>query len=98
MLKSSLPPLKIKFSPDFGMDLTRNEYLVITNLRDGWSVFKYGARRAYRSFKTRAEAVRFGRELAKKHHGELVIHREDASVLSCVSYGDDAARSRKRAR
>lgn len=86
MLKQTQLPREVEFPPDFGRNVVRNEYHVISNMRFGWSVNKYGARRSYRSFDTKAEALRCARAIARKHRADLVIHRENASVERVCSF------------
>lgn len=97
MLTKSKRPLEIKPPGGYGDDAARNAYHVISNLRDGWSVLKHGARRAFRSFETRGEAVRFGHAIARKHCSKLVIHHEDSTIFALVFYGRNANGARKKA-
>jgi hypothetical protein len=56
-------------------------------LYGGWTVFRSGARRATRNFKTQKEAVALGRAIAKKNKATLVVHDEDGSVRKVTEYG-----------
>lgn len=67
---------------------------VIPNAQGGWSVRKSGATRATRVFDTRQEAESFARNLAKKEHGELYIHRRDGTIRQRDSYGKDSSPSK----
>ena len=52
----------------------------------GWSVRRHGAHRATRIFATKAEAVAFARNLAKKAGSELYIHGRDGMITDTDSY------------
>jgi hypothetical protein len=58
--------------------------------KDGsWAVRKEGASRATKVFGTQGEAVKFARDVAKKHCGELYVHRADGTIRDRKSYGND---------
>lgn len=59
---------------------------VTPNLSGGWLVRKRGSSRASRNFDTQAEAVSYGRALAKKEGTELYIHGRDGSIKNKTSY------------
>ena len=59
---------------------------VIANLKGGWSVRQYGAARATRVFATQEDAVKFGRNLAKKEGTEFYVHRAHGTVRRKDSY------------
>jgi hypothetical protein len=63
---------------------------VVPNPKGGWAVRKSGAIRATRVFETEQEAEQFGRELARKEHGELYVHRRDGTIRKRDTYGDDS--------
>lgn len=63
---------------------------VIPNLKGGWAVRKSGAERATRIFTTQQEAETFARDLAKKEHVNLYIHRADGTIQQRDSYGNDS--------
>jgi hypothetical protein len=62
-------------------------YHVIARIGGGWSVRKYGALRASRSFEVKKDAVDHARNVAKKAGTELVIHERDGTVNRRVRYG-----------
>lgn len=64
-----------------------NAQHVVYHPGGGWSVLRNGARRATRTFRTRNDAITYGRGLARKAGVELVIHREDGTVASTNRYG-----------
>ncbi|MRW83177.1 DUF2188 domain-containing protein [Pseudoduganella sp. FT26W] len=65
---------------------TRNTH-VAPAVYGGWMVFRTGARRATRNFKTEKEALTLGRAIAKKNKATLFIHRDDGSVRKITEYG-----------
>jgi uncharacterized protein YdaT len=62
---------------------------VVPNAAGGWAVRNSGAARVTRIFDTQAEAVRYGRSVAKKAHVELYVHRRDGMIQSKDSYGNE---------
>jgi hypothetical protein len=46
----------------------------------GWSVKRAGASRASRVFRTKSEAVSYGRAVARSNNVELVVHSMDGRV------------------
>ncbi|NID15148.1 DUF2188 domain-containing protein [Luteibacter yeojuensis] len=57
----------------------------------GWLVRKSGSSRASRTFDTQAEAVSYGRALAKKDGTALYVHGRDGSIKNKMSYQDSTA-------
>ncbi|MBD0285394.1 MAG: DUF2188 domain-containing protein [Flavisolibacter sp.] len=55
----------------------------------GWSVKKSGAAKASKSFETKDEAIKYGRELSKNEKTELYIHKKNGMVQEKNSYGND---------
>ena len=62
---------------------------VFPNLGGGWAVRSSGAARATKTFVTQAEAVKYGRTVAIKHHSELIVHGRDGTIKGRSSYGRD---------
>jgi hypothetical protein len=62
---------------------------VIPNPSGGWAVKNSGAVRASRTFDTQAEAITYGRNVAKSAHTELYIHGRDGTIKNKNSYGND---------
>ena len=62
---------------------------VVPNTKGGWSVRKSGSERASGVFATQADAIRRGRELAKREGAELYVHRSDGTIREKNSYGND---------
>ena len=54
-----------------------------------WSVRRAGASKASAVFKTQAEAIERGREIAQKQATELFIHGRDGRIRERDSYGGD---------
>lgn len=62
---------------------------VVPNPNGGWSVRKSGSERASSVFSTQADAIKRGKELAKREGAELYVHRSDGTILMKNSYGAD---------
>jgi hypothetical protein len=56
---------------------------------DGWATRTEGAQRAGRVYDTQRNAIKGGRDQAKRENVELVIHREDGRIRDSDSYGKD---------
>jgi len=54
-----------------------------------WAVRGEGNGRPTSIHRTQAEAIEAAREIARKQHGELVIHRSDGRIRDRDSYGID---------
>jgi len=59
---------------------------VIPAMKGGWVVRRGGSTRAARRFNTREEAEDYARQVAEKQMGDLVIHKNDGTVLRKHSY------------
>jgi len=59
---------------------------VLPAMRGGWSVFRSGAARSSRIFKTEKEAVAYARAIAKRDKVTLFVHRDDATVREMTCY------------
>lgn len=57
---------------------------VITSLK-GWAVFREGAEGKQKSFKTKDEALSYGRDLSRRVQKDLVIHTWDGRLESLES-------------
>lgn len=71
--------------------MTKASKHVVPNSSGGWAVRNSGAARASRKFDTQAEAVQYARNLARKEHTELYVHRKDGTVQNKHSYSVDSA-------
>lgn len=54
-----------------------------------WAVKGEGAKRADSVHDTQKDAIERSKELAKKHHGESVIHGPNGQIRDKDSYGPD---------
>jgi hypothetical protein len=68
--------------------MTKKDKHVVANTSGGWSVRRAGASRATRTFSTQADAVRYGKEIARQERTGLYVHRRDGTVKEKDSYGD----------
>ena len=57
--------------------------------KGGWAVQKAGASRASRTASTQSEAIKIGKEIAKKQGTELYIHGKDGRIRERNTYGRD---------
>lgn len=60
----------------------------------GWEVKKAGAQRASAIAETKAEAVKIGRDAARKEHSELVIKGKDGTIQQKDSHGHDPRKTK----
>jgi hypothetical protein len=67
----------------------KSNHIVPSSQKEGWAVKKSGSTRVSRSFDTKEKAIKYGRELSKKEHVELFIHRKDGTIQNRNSYGKD---------
>lgn len=56
---------------------------------DGWANRREGASRVSRTFDTKNEAVRAGRDTAAREGTEHLIHNRDGIISQRNSYGND---------
>lgn len=61
---------------------------------NGWEVKKAGGKRASAVTDTKAEAVKIGREAARKENSELVIKGKDGTIGQKDSHGHDPRKSK----
>jgi hypothetical protein len=69
--------------------MARKSRHVVPDTNGGWSVKSAGTTRAIKRFDTQAEAIDWARRIAQSNGGELVIHRQDGTIRSKDSYGND---------
>lgn len=68
----------------------RKEIHIVPNQgRGGWDAKRQNAERASKHFETKAEAMNWSRELAKKEGLELIPHSKDGKTQNPNSYGSD---------
>lgn len=66
--------------------MTKNVHVVPSD--SGWDVKVEGGS-GTRHFSTQNEAIRAGRELARGHHSDNIIHGRDGRIRQRDSYGRD---------
>jgi Uncharacterized protein conserved in bacteria (DUF2188) len=59
-----------------------------------WAVRSSGAARAIKVFDTQADAIKFGRNAARRDGVEFYVHRKDGTIRERDSYGRDPAASK----
>ena len=64
-------------------------HIVYNQERGGWDAKRQNAERASKHFGTKADAMEWGRELAKKEGLELIPHGMDGKIQNPNSYGND---------
>ena len=52
----------------------------VAPMYSGWTVHLEGEGASGSAYSDKGTALRFGQELARQSHGQLVIHREDGSI------------------
>ncbi len=68
----------------------RKEIHIVPNQgRGGWDAKRQNAERASKHFETKAEAMNWSRELAKKEGLELIPHSKGGKIQNPNSYGSD---------
>ncbi len=67
-----------------------NNYHVVKNSSNGWSVKKDGAKRASATAPTQAQAYDIAKPLAQKNHSEVRIHGVDGKIRNSNSFGNDS--------
>ncbi len=77
--------------------MSKTTHHVVSNLKGGWSVVKGGADRASRTFGTRQKATDWGRAVSRKQNSDLVIHKEDGTIVNRITQRVDSdSRKEKR--
>ncbi len=69
--------------------MPRKEIHVTPNADGGWDSKKNNAQRASKHFDTKAEAMDWSKERAKKSGAELIPHKKDGKIQNPNSYGND---------
>jgi hypothetical protein len=72
-----------------GKMMARKKNVWVTPHDDGWAVRREGSQRASRVTPTKQEAEKIGREIAKNEGLELIVQRQDGTIQSKDSYGND---------
>jgi hypothetical protein len=68
--------------------MSNNNYHVLYRDKQ-WVIERENAERASATFDNKEDALRRGKELAKKSGGELRIHGMDGKIQNSNSYGND---------
>ncbi|MGB4596140.1 MAG: DUF2188 domain-containing protein [Anaerolineaceae bacterium] len=68
---------------------TKKPNIWITPHNNGWAVKREGGKRSSILTDTKTEAEKFGRDLGKKEHVEVIIQRKNGTVQKRESYGHD---------
>lgn len=55
----------------------------------GWAVRREGAERASTVTRTQQQAINAARRIARREHGELVVHGENGRIREKDSHGKD---------
>lgn len=66
----------------------KQDYHVVPH-GDRWAVRREGSDRASSLHDTQRDAINSGRDLAREHKTDLVIHRENGTIRDSDSYGGD---------
>lgn len=67
----------------------KSNHVVPSTQKGGWTVKKSGSSRSSRSFDNKTQAIKYGKQMSKKEHSELFIHRKDGTIQNRNSYGND---------
>jgi uncharacterized protein YdaT len=68
--------------------MARKEHHVIPHKKK-WAVEKNNSERVSRTFSTKKEAEKWGREQSKTNHTELIIHKRDGTIQKADSHGNN---------
>jgi len=68
--------------------MAKKDYHVVPQGKE-WAVKREGAERASSKHTTQVDAIVAGKQLAKQHKTELVIHRPNGQIRDSDSYGND---------
>ena len=66
-----------------------NTVHVIPSSRGGWDVKSGGAKRAYRHFVLKRQAIIVARRVSKNKKAELIVHNKDGRIAWKDSHGYD---------
>lgn len=69
--------------------MPRKTVHVVHNPDGGWDVKSGGAKRAYKHFDLKADAVDAGREVSRNKKAEFYIHGMDGKIQEKDSHGGD---------
>ncbi len=66
--------------------MAKNTRHVVPSTSGGWSVRKQGASRASKNFTHQDEAIEYGKEHARKDHGDVFVHGRNGMIRDHTSY------------
>jgi len=69
--------------------MTKKQDIHVVPHQDGWATKKEDAQRAGGVYDTKTEALKAGRDQAKRENVELVIHDKHGKIQDSDSYGND---------
>jgi hypothetical protein len=69
--------------------VTRKSQHVVSRSNGSWSVRAGGSAKVSRTFPRKADAIDYGRVVARDKHAELYIHTRDGRIQERLSYGLD---------
>lgn len=72
----------------------RDKRVHVISWQGKWTVVREGAHRAGRSFREKEDAVAYGRALAARLRGELVIHTEEGDLEAWEGLGEPSGARR----
>jgi hypothetical protein len=67
--------------------MAKDKHVISRN--GGWAVRTAGALKAARIFDTKAKAVSYAKDFAKRARSTLYVHRRDGMVAEMLDYGSD---------
>ena len=67
----------------------KSNHVVPAKDNGGWVVKKSGSFRVSKIFRTKKDAVKYGREISRREKTELYIHKKDGRIQDRNSYGND---------
>ena len=66
--------------------MAKNSRHVVPSPDGGWSVRRAGAARASKNFDTQADAIDYGKSLARKEKSDLYVHGRSGKIRDHTSY------------
>jgi hypothetical protein len=69
-----------------GGSMAKNTRHVVPSTTGGWSVRRQGAARASKNFDRQAEAIDYGKELARKDKSDVFVHNKNGMIRDHTSF------------
>ena len=66
--------------------MAKNTRHVVPSTSGGWSVRKQGAARASKTFETKMEAEKYGKDHAQKDRADIFVHGANGMIQSHKTY------------